>query len=94
VNVTYQYQNQAGLLSNLNPLYLFNTQEKLVTLFYSFASVGFLPLLNPLTLILIFTHFTTFFVIASDLPGAPPSMIATAEFVVPKSIPIILLICF
>ncbi len=70
VNVTYQYQNQAGLLSNLNPLYLFNTQEKLVTLFYSFASVGFLPLLNPLTLILIFTHFTTFFVIASDLPGA------------------------
>lgn len=70
VNLPYLYANKAGILSNLNPYYLVNTREKLVTIFYSFASFGFLPLLNPLTLILIFVHFTTFFVIASDLPGA------------------------
>ncbi len=70
VSIDYQYQNKAGILSNLNPFFLFNTKEKLVTLFYSFASVGFLPILNPLTLPLIFTHFTTFFVLASELPGA------------------------
>lgn len=70
IKVDYLYDNRAGLLSNLNPLYLFNTKEKLVTIFYSFMSFGFIPMLNPLTLILIFAHFTTFFVIASDLPGA------------------------
>ena len=70
MHVTYLYQNHNGLLSNINPLYLFNTKEKLVTLFYSFFSVGFIPFLNPLTLPLIMTHFATFFVIASDLPGA------------------------
>lgn len=70
MHVSYQYQNKEGLFSNLNPLYLFNTWEKVTTMFYSFLSFGFIPILNPLTLILIFTHFTTFFVIASDLPGA------------------------
>lgn len=70
VNLSYLYSNKAGLLSNLNPYYLINTKEKITTIFYSFASFGFLPLLNPLTLPLIFAHFTTFFVIASDLPGA------------------------
>lgn len=70
MHVAYQYQNKDGLLSNLNPIYLFNTKEKLVTIFYSFLSFGFIPILNPLTLVLIFTHFTTFFVLASDLPGA------------------------
>ncbi len=69
-SVPYLYANREGLLSNLNPYYLINTKEKLVTLFYSFLSFGFLPFLNPLTLLLIFVHFTTFFVIASDLPGA------------------------
>ncbi len=70
INLPYLYQNKSGILSNLNPYYLINTREKIVTIFYSFASYGFLPLLNPLTLPLIFAHFTTFFVIASDLPGA------------------------
>lgn len=70
IHVSYLYQNHEGLTSNLNPLYLFNSNEKLTTLFYSFLSVGFIPLLNPLTIPLIITHFATFFVIASDLPGA------------------------
>ncbi len=70
MHVPYLYQNKDGLLSNINPLYLFNSAEKLRTLFYTFLSVGFLPLLNPLTVPLIMTHFATFFVIASDLPGA------------------------
>ena len=70
VHLPYLYANRSGLLSNLNPWYLVNTKEKILTLFYSFASFGFIPFLNPLTLLLIFVHFTTFFVIASDLPGA------------------------
>lgn len=70
INLPYLYSNKSGILSNLNPYYLINTREKIMTIFYSFASFGFLPLLNPLTLPLIFAHFTTFFVIASDLPGA------------------------
>lgn len=70
IALPYLYANKAGILSNLNPLFLVNTKEKLMTLFYSFASFGFVPFLNPLTLALIFVHFTTFFVIASDLPGA------------------------
>lgn len=70
MHTTYIYQNKDGLLSNINPYFLFNTSEKLTTLFYSFLSVGFIPIFNPLTLPLIMTHFATFFVIASDLPGA------------------------
>lgn len=70
VGLPYLYQNHSGLLSNFNPIFLFNTKEKLTTIFYSYLSVGFLPILNPLTLPLIFAHFGTFFVIASDLPGA------------------------
>lgn len=70
MHVSYLYQNKDGLLSNINPLFLFNSIEKLTTLFYSFLSVGFIPIFNPLTLPLIMTHFATFFVIASDLPGA------------------------
>lgn len=66
----YLYQNKGGLFSNLNPLYLFNTEEKLRTLLYSYGSTGFMSLLSPISLALTLTHFFTFFVVASDLPGA------------------------
>lgn len=68
--IKYLYQNKDGILSNLNPLYLINTQEKLTTLLYSYGSAGFLSLLSPVSVLLTLAHFFTFFVVASDLPGA------------------------
>lgn len=70
IHFRYLYQNQAGLLSNFNPLDLINTNEKLQTLFYTVFAFGFIPLLNPLTLIPALADITTYFVIGSDLPGA------------------------
>jgi len=70
IHFQYLYQNHNGLLSNLNPSYLFNTTEKIQTIFYSFLSFGFISFLLPTTLMPIFAHFLTYFVIASDLPGA------------------------
>jgi uncharacterized membrane protein len=66
----YLYQNNDGLLSNLNPIYMFNTAEKLQTEFYTLISFGFLPLFNPLTLLPAIADLATYFVIGSDLPGA------------------------
>ena len=70
IHVKYLYANSGGLLSNLNPISLIDTKEKQYTIFYSFASWGFLPLLSPIMLVPILGHFFKFFVIASDLSGA------------------------
>lgn len=66
----YLYQNDNGLLSNLNPFDLFSTQEKQQTIAYSLFSFGFLPFLLPLYLIPIVAHFFKYFVVASDLTAA------------------------
>lgn len=70
IHMDYLYQNRAGLLSNLNPLSLIDTQEKRQAILYSFLSFGFLPLLTPVALIVVLGHFTTYFMLASDLSGA------------------------
>ncbi len=70
IRFPYTYQNASGLLSNVNPAYLFNTTEKIQTIAYALVSFGLLPLIAPLYLLPVLAHFTTFFVIASDLPGA------------------------
>lgn len=70
IHFQYPYQNQGGLISNLNPVYMFNTGEKLNTIFYSLLSYGFIPFLLPFSLLPALAHFFTFFVISSDLPGA------------------------
>jgi len=70
VKMPYLYQNKGGLLSNLNPLSLFDTKEKLTTIVYSFASWGFIPLLSPLTLLPILGDFATYFVLGSELSAA------------------------
>jgi uncharacterized membrane protein len=70
MHVKYLYANVDGLFSNLNLLSLVDTQEKRVTIFYSFASWGFISLLSPVTLLPILSHFLKFFVVASDLQGA------------------------
>lgn len=70
IHFPYLYANKDGLLSNLNPLSFFNTTEKLVTLFYTFFSFGFLPILTPLAFIPAAADLATYFMIGSDLPGA------------------------
>lgn len=70
VDINYVYQNESGILSNLNPLYFINTTEKIHTIFYTLFSAGFIPLLLPFTLIPMVADLGTYFVIGSELPGA------------------------
>lgn len=66
----YLYQNTNGLLSNLNPVSLFDSHDKRETLLYSLGSFGFIPLLLPLFLLPALGHFSTFFILASDLTAS------------------------
>lgn len=70
VQVKYLYANDHGFFSNLNPLSMINTAEKLQVYLYSLLSFGFLPLLSPLYLIPALFDLATYFVVASDLTGA------------------------
>jgi uncharacterized membrane protein len=70
IHFPYLYQNHDGMFSNLNLLSLFDSKEKIQAITYSLLSFGFLPFLGPLYLLPALAHFVTFFVIASDLPGA------------------------
>jgi uncharacterized membrane protein len=70
MHVSYLYQNQSGLLSDLNPLHMFNTSDKLQTEFYTIFSFGFLPLLAPLSLLPALADLATYFVLGSDLTAA------------------------
>lgn len=64
---SYLYSNHNGFLSNLDPRSLVDTSQKRSTIFYSFASWGFLPILSPVWLIPVVSHFYKYFVVASDL---------------------------
>ncbi len=66
----YIYANDSGILSNLNPVSMIDTIEKREAIWYSLLSFGFLPLLSPLSLLPFFADLATYFVVASDLPGA------------------------
>lgn len=70
IHFRYLYQNSGGMFSNLNPISLFDSKEKIQAITYSLLSFGFIPLFMPLYLLPVLAHFVTFFVIASDLPGA------------------------
>jgi len=70
IHFPYPYQNRGGILSNFNPLSLFDTKEKLQTLFYTGFAYGFIPLLNLFATLPVIADIGTYFVIASDLPGA------------------------
>ncbi len=70
VQKEYLYQNNQGLLSNLNPISLVDSSEKREAIFYSFASFGFLPLLLPFYLLPAIGDFATYFILASDLTAS------------------------
>lgn len=70
VHTEYLYQNREGLFSNTNLLSFFDTPEKLRTIFYTLFSFGFIPLLNPFSLLPAFADLGTYFIIGSDLVAA------------------------
>lgn len=70
IHFPYLYQNSGGLLSNLNPLSLVDTAEKRQTILYVFFSYGFMPFINPLSLLPALADLATYFVIGSDLTAA------------------------
>ena len=70
INVDYLYANKGGILSNFDLRTFFDTQEKIQVIFYTLFSFGFVSLLNPFILIPSFGDLATYFIIASELPGA------------------------
>lgn len=70
LSITYQYANSGGLLSNLDLVSLYNTNEKITVYFYTLISYGFIPLLNPIILLPMIGDLGTYFVIGSDLKSS------------------------
>lgn len=66
----YRFENPGGLFSNLNPMLMINTTEKLQVYLYTFLSYGFLSFLNPLYLIPVFANFASYFVLGSNVTTA------------------------
>ncbi|HVF69588.1 MAG TPA: DUF2079 domain-containing protein [Xanthomonadales bacterium] len=62
----YRFQNENGLLSNLNLSNMYNTQAKRDVLLYSFAWFGFLPVLSPLHMLLALGDLGHYFVLGSN----------------------------
>lgn len=65
----YVYSNSTGLVSG-SPLQLIDTTKKQTTLFYTFASVGFLPFLTPLYIFPIIGNLATYFVLGREYEAA------------------------
>jgi len=70
VNGGYRFENPDGLFSNLNPLLMIDTTEKLQVYLYTFLSYGFLSFLNPLYLIPVFGNLASYFVLGSNVSTA------------------------
>jgi uncharacterized membrane protein len=67
MHAAYLYANQNGLLSNLDPRSLIDTDEKTTTLAYTIIAFAGLPFGSVMALLPIIAHFFMFFVIGSDL---------------------------
>lgn len=66
----YRFANPDGLLSELNPLLLFDTPDKRAVYLYTFLSYGFIPLLSPLYLIPVLGNLASYFILGSSVTGA------------------------
>jgi len=65
----YSYASSGGLVSG-SPLQLIDTLVKQKTIFYTFASVGFIPFLFPFYLIPIFGNFSSYFILGREYVAA------------------------
>lgn len=64
----YRYDNpQGGIKEDLNPFYMFDTNEKRETIFYSLLHFGFIPLLVPIYLIIASVDLAHYFVLGHSL---------------------------
>lgn len=61
----YTFANPQGLLSDLNPLYLINTHEKQMTIIYSLAWFGFIPILSLLKSITFLGDIAHYFILGN-----------------------------
>jgi len=66
----YRFEDPGGLFSNLNPLLMINTPEKLQVYWYTFLSYGFLSLLNPLYLIPVLGNLASYFILGASVTTA------------------------
>lgn len=66
----YRFQSTSGLFSNLNPLYMIDTDEKRSVIFYATAWFGFLPLLSPVYLLPALADLAHYFILGRDVPTA------------------------
>jgi uncharacterized membrane protein len=62
----YRFQNENGLLSNINAANMYNTPDKRDVILYSLAWYGFLPLLAPLHLIPFVGDLAHYFVLGNN----------------------------
>lgn len=62
----YRFQNENGLLSNVDLANLYNTSDKRDVIFYSLAWYGFLPLLAPVHLLPFIGDIGHYFVLGSN----------------------------
>lgn len=65
----YTYASSSGLVSG-NPLQLIDTITKQKTIFYTFASVGFIPFLLPLYVIPVFGNLASYFILGREYVAA------------------------
>lgn len=70
----YRFQNENGLLSNINLSNMYNTSDKRDVIFYSLAWYGFLPLLAPLQLIPFLGDLAHYFVLGNSYVAAAQGM--------------------
>lgn len=63
----YPYADSKGLLSDINPAYLFDTKDKREVITYSLSWFGLLPLLSPLYLLPFIADLSHYFIIGKSL---------------------------
>jgi uncharacterized membrane protein len=63
----YPYASSKGLLSDINPVYLFDTKDKREVIMYSLDWFGLLPLLSPLYLLPFLLDLSHYFIIGRVL---------------------------
>lgn len=70
----YRFANENGLLSNIDLFNFFNTSEKRQVFFYTLNSFGYLPLLNPLSLIPYLGDLAHYFILGNDTTTSAQSI--------------------
>lgn len=66
----YRYANEGGIVSDIQPQYLYDSQDKINVYLYSLGWFSFLPLFSPLFLIPAAGDIVHYFVLGNNVDGA------------------------